>query len=402
MRLPVRFLSGVAFGLLAGVLAAVTVMGGKEKAPDGARGPGGGPSAMAGGPGGGGRPGGPGGGGPAMFGRGMAPAVSIAIVKPAAIGRTIDAIGAARSAQSVTLAAETTGAVVSVMFKPGDQVKKGDPLLRLDDEAQRIDLARAQAQYPIAKQNRDRFAELLKQDAASRVEADQALNAWRAAEADLAAARYALSLRTITAPFSGVVGLTTLERGDYVRAGDTIATIDDDSSLIIEFTAPQEAAKDLKLGQKVTVRLAAPGAQPLEGVISAIDSRVDQASRTLRVEAAFEASKAQILPGAVYAVTTTSEGAEALSLPGLAAQWDRNGSYVWRLNEDGAVERVSIRIAERRDQEVLVEGPLAAGDRVIVEGADRVRPGMNFGGGKGARRPNGAAPGGGAAGAAAQ
>jgi RND family efflux transporter MFP subunit len=399
MRLPVRFLAGVAFGILAGVLAAVTVMGGKDKAPDGARGPGGGPSAMAGGAGGGGRPGG---GGPAMFGRGMAPAVSIATVKPAAIGRTIDAIGVARSAQSVTLAAETTGAVVAVMFKPGDQVKKGDPLLRLDDEAQRIDLSRAQAQYPIAKQNRDRFAELLKQDAASRVEADQALNAWRAAEADLAAARYALSLRTITAPFSGVVGLTTLERGDYVRAGDTIATIDDDSSLIIEFTAPQEAAKDLKLGQKVTVRLAAPGAQPIEGVISAIDSRVDQASRTLRVEAAFEASKAQILPGAVYAVTTTSEGAEALSLPGLAAQWDRNGSYVWRLKEDGAVERVSIRIAERRDQEVLVEGPLASGDRVIVEGADRVRPGMNFGGGEGARRPNGASPGGGAAGAAAQ
>lgn len=373
MPLSRTFLAGAAAGMALGALAVGVILSSKP-----AENPAG-PAAGMGGPRAGGPPGGgPAGGGPPAFARGgMAPAVTLATVEPASVGRTIEAIGSARSSKAAILVAETAGLVTSVEIVAGKQVKAGDILLRLDDEAQRIALARARAQFPAAKANAERFAALAAEDAASRLEADSAYNEYRAAEADLRAAEFALSQRTIRAPFDGVIGLTTIQRGDYLRVGDQVTTIDDPSSLVIEFTAPQESAASIRIGQPVEARLAgAPGAV-LTGAVSAIDSRIDPVSRTLRIEASF-AGGADILPGATYAVKTTSEGSAALAVPGLAVQWDRTGAYVWKLAADGAATRASVSILQRNDDTAIIAGDVAAGDQVIVEGADRVRPGMKF------------------------
>ncbi len=329
----------------------------------------------AGGPGG---PPGAGAAGPGAFARGgLAPAVTVAEAAPATIGRTLEAIGSARSSKAATLVSETAGLVTAVEIAAGSAVQAGDPLLRLDDEEQRIALARARAQYPTAKANADRFAALQEEEAASRLEADTAFNEFKAVEADLRAAEFALGQRTIRAPFDGVIGLTTIRRGDYLRVGDIVTTIDDPGSLVVEFTAPQEAAAAVKIGQRVEATLAGASAKTLEGAVSAIDSRVDPVSRTLRIEATFSGGD-EILPGAIYAVKTTNEGSPAISVPGLAVQWDRTGAYVWKLGDGGAATRASVTILQRNDDIAIVAGEIAAGDTVIVEGADRVRPGMAF------------------------
>jgi RND family efflux transporter MFP subunit len=321
----------------------------------------------------------------------MAPAVTVASVEPAIVGRTLEAIGSARSSKGATLVAETAGLVTAVEIAAGKQVKAGDVLLRLEDEAQRIALARARARYPVAKSNADRFAALADEDAASKLEADTAYNEFKAAEADLRAAEFALGQRTIRAPFDGVVGLTPIQRGDYLSIGDVVTTIDDPSSLVIEFTAPQEAAAAVKIGQPVEATLAGAAGARLVGAVSAIDSRVDPVSRTLRIEATFSGG-GEILPGATYAVKTTSAGAPALSVPGLAVQWDRTGAYVWKLAADGAATRAGVTILQRNDDMALIEGDVAMGDRVIVEGADRVRPGMMFPSGADRQGRRGGAP----------
>ncbi len=368
MPISRTFLAGAAAGVAFGALAVGVVL--SAKPADG----GSGPLAGPGGP----RAGGPPGGGPGAFSRGgMAPAVTIAAVEPAAVARTLAAIGSARSSKEATLVSETAGLVTSVEIAAGKQVKEGDVLLRLDDEAQRIALARARALYPVAKANAERFAALAKEDAASKLEADTAYNEYRAVEADLRAAEFALSQRTIRAPFDGVIGLTTIRPGDYVRVGDVVTTIDDPSSLIIEFTLPQEAASSVQIGQAVEARLAGGSGRVLTGAVSAIDSRIDPISRTLRIEATFSGA-GEIIPGATYAVTTTNAGAPALSVPGLAVQWDRTGAYVWKLAADGTAARAGVSILQRNDDVAVVSGDVAAGDRVIVEGADRVRPGMRF------------------------
>jgi RND family efflux transporter MFP subunit len=388
MPISRTFIAGALAGAAVGAIAVGVVLSAKPAVEANAQGPVG--------PGGRGAPGGPG-GGPAAFARGgMAPAITVASVEAANVGRTLEAIGSARSSKAATLVAETAGLVTAVEITAGKAVKQGDVLLRLDDEAERIALARARAQYPAAKANADRFAALQEEDAASKLEADTAFNESKAAEADLRAAEFALSQRTIRAPFDGVIGLTVIQRGDYLRVGDVVTTIDDPASLIVEFTAPQEAASAVKIGQPVTATLAGGAEESLTGEVSAIDTRVDPVSRTLRIEAAFPGG-AEILPGATYAITTTNEGAAALSVPGLAVQWDRTGAYVWKLGADGAAMRASVSILQRADDMAVVAGDIAQGERVIVEGADRVRPGMTFPG-AGAERQGRA---GAAAGAAA-
>ncbi len=385
MPISRTFIAGALAGAALGAVAVGIVLSAKPSVESSA--------ASQGGPGGPGRPGGRGGaGGPAAFSRGgMAPAITVASVAPANVGRTLEAIGSARSSKAATLVAETAGLVTAVEIIAGKPVKQGDVLLRLDDEAQRIALARARAQYPAAKANADRFAALAAEDAASRLEADTAFNEHKAAEADLRAAEFALSQRTIRAPFDGVIGLTLIQHGDYLRVGDVVTTIDDPASLIVEFTAPQEAASAVRIGQKVSATLAGGAGETLEGAVSAIDTRVDPVSRTLRIEAAF-AGGAEILPGATYAITTTNEGASALSVPGLAVQWDRTGAYVWKLGPDGAATRASVSILQRTDDMAIVSGDIAQGERVIVEGADRVRPGMTFPGAGADRQGRAGAP----------
>ncbi len=265
-----------------------------------------------------------------------------------------------------------------VRIKSGEKVAAGDLLLQIDDSEQRFALARLRAQYPVAKANSERYADLLKNEAASKLEAEQAFNEYKAVEADLKAAEFAVGQRAIRAPFAGVVGLTTIEAGDYIREGEVATTIDDLTSLVVEFAVPQESAGDVKPGQKVRAALASSLAEGVDGVITAVDSRVDAVSRTLKVEASFNNEKGTLIPGATYAVTTTNAGAAALSMPGLAVQWDRTGAYVWKIEQDGAVSRRAVRILQRRDQIAIVEGELSAGDLVVVEGADRVRPGMSF------------------------
>lgn len=355
IRVPRLFIAGIAVGFAVGIVAAGFVGGGGEPpAAGGGRGPGGGFSPGA-----------------------MTPAVTTALVAQSSVGRTIDAVGAGRAAKSVTLVSEATGLVEQVAIRPGEAVAAGDLLLKIDDAEQRIALARAKARYPVAKANNERFAALYKEDSASKLEADAAFNDYKAAEAELRAAEFALGQRTMRAPFDGVVGLTSIEAGDYVRAGDVVTTIDDLSALIIEFTAPQETATHIRLGQAVEASLAG-GDTRIAGVVSGIDSRVDPTSRTLKIEATFADAPHALLPGATYAVTTTSDGAPALSVPGLAVQWDRTGAYVWKLSSEGEASRASITILQRRDDIAIVDGDIEAGARIVVEGADRVRPGMAF------------------------
>ena len=306
---------------------------------------------------------------------GYAPAVSMVAAQAASVGKTLDVIGESRSLKSITLTSEATGLVTEVNIAPGKRVDEGDVLLRLDDEQQRIALERARAQYPIAKENAERYAELVKTEAASALEAEAAFNNFKTIEADMRAAQFAVQQRTIRAPFDGVIGLTDIEAGDYLRAGDVVATLDDTPSLIVAFSIPQEAANAVELGQSVTARLASGGATH-EGVVSAIDSRVDPATRTLRIEAAFENEDKTLLPGAIFAVSTTSTGRPAVSVPGLSIQWDRDGPYVWKRGEDGTARQISVSILQRTDDIVLVSGDIQSGDVIVWEGADRVRQGV--------------------------
>ena len=331
------------------------------------------PQQTAAGPRGGG---GPGGGRPAR--RAYKPTVAMALAKEASVTKTINVLGEARALKSIAITSEVTGLVEEVNIAPGKRVKQGEMILRVVDDAQSIALARTRAQYPIAKANAERYRQLAAEDAASPLEADEAFNELKRLEAELRSAELEKGQRTITAPLDGIAGITEIETGDYLRAGDVITTLDDTSSVVIEFSVPQESAAYVELGQDVSAGLTSDAGRAFKGSITAIDSRIDSASRTLRAEATIENGDGVLLPGAVFAVSTLRAGAKAVSVPGLAVQWDRAGAYVWKRGDDGMAVRASVQILQRRDDIVLVQGDVRVGDAIAADGADRVRAGLEL------------------------
>lgn len=313
--------------------------------------------------------------GPRAFGGQPAGAVTMERVQIEPLEQNLTAIGTGRAVQSVMLNAEVSGIIRRVVNTPGALVEEGFVLVELESEQQRIAVAKARADYAIARTNAQRFQGLVADNAASALEYESAQNTLTAAQAELRRAEFELSQRTVRAPFAGVVGITNLNIGDFLTVGAPIATIDDVTSLLVDFVIPETASTYVREGLEVTATAAASGGRVFEGAIRAVDSRIDPASRTRRVEAMLSNEDMSLVPGATFTINLAVPGRQAFSVPGLAVLWDRAGSYVWKRSPNGVAQRVPVTILQRTSQAILVEGPLLETDYVVAEGADLVRPG---------------------------
>jgi RND family efflux transporter MFP subunit len=292
-----------------------------------------------------------------------------------ATGQSVRAIGTLAAAKEVELVAQVSGLVSEIDFKPGSKVSEGDVLVRLDDADQQVAVERAQIALDSANAARDRARTLAKTNNVTAVALADAENAARQAEVDLRAAQLELDKRTVKAPFSGIIGLTDLSVGDLLTTSKVIAVLDDTSTLTATFNVVERAAGLVKVGQDVqAVSLAAPGVT-FRGKVTAVDSRLDETARTLKVKASLPNETDLLKPGMAVTVSMDFPGEARPAVPSLAIQWDRDGSYVWKL-DGGAVHRTAVQIITRRNGTVTVAGSLAPSDRVVVEGLQRMRDGL--------------------------
>lgn len=303
------------------------------------------------------------------------PRVVVATVEIKTVGDRVAAVGTGRAYRSLTLSANVSGVVEAVEFVPGERVKAGQPLVVLEDAAQRIAVKLAQVNVDDAAAAVKRYETLEARKAASSVQLEQARTKLALARAELEAKQYELKRRTLTAPFAGVMGITSLTKGDYLKEGAAIATIDDTSRVIVEFVVAEIYASSIRLGQEVRALTPAILGVVFHGKVSAKDSRIDVASRTLRVEATLPNAESRLIPGMTFSVSITIEGAKLPTVPGLAVRWDRNGAHVWVVGADEVVRRVPVRIRSRDARTASVEAKLKAGDHVVVQGAQGLRPG---------------------------
>jgi RND family efflux transporter MFP subunit len=311
---------------------------------------------------------------PGLAGPGGALSVITSPVAVDAGGDTALAIGTAQAAQSVALYPQVTGIVSAILFAPGQAVAKGAPLLRLEDEEEQVAVERAGIALDQARETLTRQQALAKSKTISDVTLREAETAARLAEVELRSAEIALARRTIAAPFPGTIGLTDLSVGDLVTTSTVIATLDDVSTLKVAFELPERWVGRVAPDQPISATAQGfPGAD-FAGRISGIDSRVDETTRTLKVEAELANDKGELKPGMAITVSLHFEGAPQLSVPSLAVQWDRKGSYVWKVAE-GSARRTSVAIVRRESGVVIVAGDVAEGDRIVVEGLQRLREG---------------------------
>ena len=303
-------------------------------------------------------------------------------------GQEVRAIGTLAAAQEVTVYPQVTGIVAEIAFTPGSEVAKGAELVRLDDADERIAVDMAEIALTTANAAHDRAERLGTTKNITAVDLENARAAAQKAEIDLKAAKLALAKRTITAPFAGVTGLTDLSVGDLATTAKPITTVNDMTSLTVSFDVAERVAGLVAIGQEVDAQSDALIGRTIKGRIVAIDNRIDAQARTLKLKASLPNEANILKPGMAITVMLTFPGQPRPSIPSLAIQWDRKGSFVWKVDGD-VVHRTPIQIAERRSGVVTVSGDLKAGDLVVTEGVLRLREGAKvaLAGDEGVRPP---------------
>lgn len=315
--------------------------------------------------------GGEGGGRRGNFGGG-AVLVATKPVTIAVVNDRLNAIGDGEAIRSVTVTPYATGNLVDVLVQSGDRVEQGQVIARLDSEEQQIAADQARVAVESAGQKLKRVESL--RSSVSVAELQDAQTALKAAELALRNAELALGRRAVTAPYGGVVGIISVNPGDYVTTSSPIARIDDRSQILVDFWVPERFATRVRVGGGVTATAVARPGETFTGAVQAIDNRIDQESRTLRVRARIENPDDLLRAGMSFQVTMRFEGDLYPSVDPLSVQWSTDGSYIWRVKGE-KVERVPVHIVQRNPDQVLVKAALAEGDQVVTEGLQTLRPG---------------------------
>lgn len=311
-------------------------------------------------------------------GRGRAvgpPPVTLVDIQLVPINERVAAVGSGRARRQVTIATRHAGVVEKVLFEGGTMVEANQALVQLHAETEKIAVETAEAQRSQAADAVERLKQL-SEGVVTRVARAEADTALKVADAALRRAREELERMTIRAPFAGTVGLTTLQIGDYIGVGTPIATLDDRTSLLVEFTVPESVAPLIKKGLPLRASLVTRSGEVYDGEIESVGTRIDPDTRTLAVRGEVPNPTLTLIPGSTFSISVRLPGQEAPLVPGLAVQWDRRGAFVWRLTPANAVERVDIAIVSRNGDRVMVDAALKAGDKVVHEGGDQLRPGQ--------------------------
>lgn len=331
------------------------------------------PGGMARGPGGGpGAPGGPPGvGGPVAVEVGRAVAMTIE--------DDVAAVGTVRARQSVTLRPEISGRIVALGFRDGERVKVGQLLVQFDDRLQQAQLQQAQAQAVIARTNLQRNRELLAQNFVSQSAVDQSAANLEVAEAQVALAQAQLARTKIVAPFAGVVGIRSVDVGDYVKDGADLVALEDTSSLWVDYRLPERFIPRIRPGQVVEVVLDAAPQTRLQARVDALDAQVDAGGRSLLVRARLD-NRDGVLKSGMFARTRTvfASRPNAVVVPeeALVPQGDRQFLVKVVDGPNGKVsQRLEARIGVRLPGRVEILDGVAAGDLVVTAGHGRLMRG---------------------------
>ncbi len=302
-------------------------------------------------------------------------AVTTAVVQPQAFNDTLQALGTASAHESVIITAKVSETVQQVHFDSGDVVDRGAVLITLSGQLQQASLAEARASANEAERLYKRQSELASQQLIARSQLDTQRAARDAANARVAQVRAQLGDRTIRAPFAGVLGIRQVSPGALVTPGTPIATLDNLRQVYVDFPVPEGALAQVARGQRVSGRTEAFPGRVFEGTVETIDARIDPATRAVVVRADFPNPERELRPGMLVTVEVQRPERQALLVPEISIVQVGQTSFVYRVKEDGSVEQARVAVGARRDGKAEIVEGLEAGQRIVVDGTGKLRPG---------------------------
>ena len=328
-------------------------------------------------------------------GRPPAPVV-VAISEQRDIPVQVSAIGNVEAYQMVQIRSQVNGQVQQILFKEGDDVRKGQLLVRLDRRPFQADLDKAlsqqkhdEAQAENSRLQADRYSALEKQGVVSHEQADQVRTQAKAdtsaVEADKAAveaARVQLQYTDIAAPMDSRAGALLINVGNLVKANDTpyLTQLNQVSPIYVTFSVPESVLDQVRrssANHRLTV-LAYPKGQttrPVEGYLSFIDNGVDTTTGTVKLKATFANKDRRLWPGQfVDTVIQLSVQKNAVVVQTKAVQSGQQGDYVYVVTPKDTAESRPVKTAGTYQDWTVISSGLKPGERVIVGGHLRVAP----------------------------
>ena len=306
----------------------------------------------------------------------QAPAVTTAVVGLQRFSDRIDALGTVKARESVDITAKVSETVERVHFESGDAVSAGAPLVTLTGQQQQAGLAAAQAASREAEQLFARQESLAAQQLIARAAFDTQRASRDSARARVEEIQANLRDRTIRAPFAGVLGIRQVSPGALVTPGTVVATLDDIARVYVDFPVPEAQLANVLPGQRLAATGSAYGARAFEGTVALVDARIDASTRAVTVRGAFDNPERLLRPGMLLRVVLERAPREAMLVPEIAVVQVGQQTFVYRVKPDQTVEQVAIRVGTRVEGKAEILEGLAAGDRIVVDGTGKLRPGM--------------------------
>ena len=310
-------------------------------------------------------------------------AVATAVEQP--WQQRLPSVGTLKALQGVNLSLEIAGTVKDVQFESGQKVKAGQPLVQLDSAVESALLETAQADLGLAQLDYGRGSQLVGSQAISKGEFDRLSAQLQKNKATVNQLKASLAKKHIVAPFSGTIGIRQVDVRDYLASGTVIATLQDISSLYVDFYIPEQAVPKVAIGQTVQVQVSAYPGQQFPGRISAINPKVEDSTRNVLVRATLANPDNTLLPGMFTSLDVLLPNPTAqIVVPESAITYTLYGNSVYAVaekkNESGELEKDAngqpLLVAERRFVEtgerrgglVLVSKGLSAGEQVVSAG----------------------------------
>ena len=305
-------------------------------------------------------------------------------------------LGTVQAYNTVTVKVRVDGEVQQIAFREGQDVREGDLLAQIDPrpyaallQQAEADKARDEALLANAQLDLSRYSTLANKEFASRQSVDtqvaQVAQYKAAIQRDQGVidnARVQLGYTTITAPLSGRAGLRLVDRGNIVHAGDPVGlvVITQLNPIAVIFTLPQQHLPEIvdatRRGALPVLAYDQDNRQKLgEGRLELIDNQIDQGTGSVRIKAIFPNDDERLWPGEFVNAWLRIDVRHGTVVPEAVVQSGPNGSYAYVIASDGSVEPHPLQVADTHEGAALIAAGLAPGDRVVVDGQYRLRPG---------------------------
>jgi membrane fusion protein (multidrug efflux system) len=297
---------------------------------------------------------------------------------------TVEAIGSLEAVHGVTVSADLPGIVEKIEFDSGRRVRSGEVLVRLDTSQERAQLASAIAQRDLAQLNLERSRKLLKEQVIAQADYDQLAAQAKQAEAGVGGIRATIERKTIRAPFSGVLGIRKIDKGQYVNSGDPIVPLQTMDPIFVDFAVPQQNVGALKVGAEVQISADSIAVTHATGRITAINSVVDETTRNVQVQATLENPRSTLRPGMFVNVDISlGRPSRVVALPASAISYAPYGNSVFIVGDvkgpNGktyrGVRQEFVKLGSGHGDQVAVVSGVKPGEEVVTSGVFKLRNG---------------------------